>query len=50
MIGGQNLYNQPVQNNLRTYDNIQKIAAGQEDDYRTGCLLGYPFIKEYIWL
>ena len=50
MIGGQNLFNQPVRNDLRTYDNIQKIAAGQGDDYRTGCLLDYPYIKEYIWL
>ena len=41
-------FNQPVRNDLRTYDNIQKIAAGQGDDYRTGCLLDYPYIKEYI--
>ena len=25
MIDGQNFFNQPVKNNLRTYDNIQKI-------------------------
>ena len=25
-------------NNLRTYENIQEIATGQEDDYTTDCL------------
>ena len=28
MIDGQNFFNQPVKNNLRTYDNIQKTATG----------------------
>ena len=26
MIDGQNVFDQPVKSNLRTYDNIQKIA------------------------
>ena len=26
---------------MRTYDNIQKIAVGQGDDYRIGSLLDY---------
>ena len=39
MINGQKFFNQPVENDLRTYDNIQKIATGQGDDYITGCLL-----------
>ena len=33
MIDGQNFFEQPVKSNLRTYDNIQKIATGQGDDY-----------------
>ena len=32
---------------LRTYDNIQKIATGQGDDYTTGCLLDYLYFKNY---
>ena len=28
MIDGQNFFNQPVKNTLRTYDNIQKTATG----------------------
>ena len=36
MIDEQNFFDQPVKNNLRTYDNIQKIAFDQGDDYTTG--------------
>ena len=32
---------------MRTYDNIQKIAAGQGDDYTTSCLLDYSYFKDY---
>ena len=39
MINGKNFFDQPVENNLRTYDNIRKNATGQGDDYTTGCLI-----------
>ena len=39
MVDGQNFFDQLVKNNLRTYDNIRKIATGQGDDYTTSCLL-----------
>ena len=39
MINGENFYDQPIKNNKVTYENIRKIAAGQGDDYATGCLL-----------
>ena len=39
MIDGKIFFDQPVKNNLRTYDNIQKITIGQGGDYTTGCLL-----------
>ena len=29
-----------------TYENIRKIATGKGDDYKTGCLLDYPYFKE----
>ena len=32
MIDGQNFFDQPVKNDLRTYYSIQKIATGQRDD------------------
>ena len=42
-----NAFDQPVKNNFRTYDNIQKITIGQRDDYTTGCLLDYNYFNEY---
>ena len=47
MVNGRNFFNQPVKNNLRPYNNIQKIAIGQGDDYTTGCLLVYPYFESY---
>ena len=41
MIDGKSFFDQPVKNNLRTYDSIFKIAKGQGDDSTTGCLLHY---------
>ena len=46
-IDGQNIFDQPVRNNLRTYDNIRKIAIGQGDDYTTACLLDYNYFINY---
>ena len=40
------LFNQPVKNDIRTYDNFQKIATSQGDDYTTGSLLDYPYFKD----
>ena len=45
MIDGENVFDQPVKKYLRTYDNIQKIATGQGNDYTVGCLLDYPYFK-----
>ena len=50
MIDGRNYFDQPVKIYLRTYDNIWKIVTGQGDDYTTGCLLDYPYFKEYYKL
>ena len=50
MIDGRNFFNQPVQNDLKRYDDIRKIATGQGDDYRTGCSLDFPYFKKYYKL
>ena len=44
---GQNFFEQPLKNDLRTY-NIRKITIGQEDDYTTGSLLDYTYFKEKL--
>ena len=46
MIDGRDFFDQPIKSDLKTYDNIRKIAAGQRDDYKTGCLLGCPYFKK----
>ena len=33
VIDGQNVFDQPIRNNLISYDNIRKISTGQGDDY-----------------
>ena len=47
MINGPNVLDQPVNNNLITYENIRKIATGAGDDYMTGCLLDYNCFDNY---
>ena len=42
MVDGRSFFDQTVKHDLRTYDNIRKIATVQGDDYTTGCLLYYP--------
>ena len=47
MFDGQNFFDQPVKNNIKTYDNIPIIATGQGHDYTTVCLLDYNYCNEY---
>ena len=47
MIDVKNFFDQPVKSDMRTYDNIQKIATVQGDDYTTGCLLDYNYFNNY---
>ena len=45
MIDGKIFFDQPINSDLQTYENIRKIATG-EDDYTTVCLLDYSYLKE----
>ena len=47
MIDGKNLFDQPVKNDISTYDNIRKIATVQGDDYATGYLLDYVYSNRF---
>ena len=47
MIDGKNFFDQPINSDLKTYENIRKIATGQGDDYTTGCLLDSSYFKDY---
>ena len=43
----RNIFEKPVKNNKRTYNNIQKIISNQGNVYATGYLLDYPYFKKY---
>ena len=43
MIDGRNSFDQLLQNNLRTNDNV---ATGHGDDYATVCLLHYLYFEK----
>ena len=48
MIDGKNVFDQLLNSDLKTYENIIKVTTGQGDDYTTGCLLDYSsFINYY---
>ena len=50
MVDGKNFFDYPVKNDFRTYENIRKIVTGQGDDYTTGSLLDYNYIKDYYMM
>ena len=46
MIDGKNFFNQPINNDYKTYENIFEIATSKGDGHTIGCLLDYPYFKE----
>ena len=47
IIDGRIFYDQPVNDLVKQNDEIRKTAAGQGDDYITGCLLDYQYFKDH---
>ena len=47
IIDGRNFYDQPINDLVKQYNEIRKIATGQGDDYTTGCLLDYQYFKDH---
>ena len=43
---GKNFFDQPTENDFKTYNNIRKIANGQGNDYTTVSLLNFNCFKE----
>ena len=48
LIDGRNFYDQPINDSIRKYDEIRKIATEKGDNYATGCLLDYDYFKKII--
>ena len=47
LINGRNFYDQPINDLVKQYEEIRKTAAGQGDDYTTGFLLDYQYLKDH---
>ena len=41
---------QPINDQIKKYDEIRKIATGKGDNYTTGCLLDYQYFKDHYQL
>ena len=41
---------QPINDQIKKYDEIRKIATGQINDYTDGCLLDYEYFKDHYQL
>ena len=42
----ETFFDQPMNSMTKTNDTIRKVSTGQGDDYKTGCLLDYSYLKE----
>ena len=47
LIDGRNFYNQTINDLIKQYDEIRKIATGQGDDFTTRCLLDFQNFKDH---
>ena len=50
LIDGRNFFDQPINDQIKKYDEIRKIATRKRDDYTTGCLLDYQYFKDHYQL
>ena len=46
MIDWRNSFDQPIRNNIKTYENSRKVVTGQKDYFTASCLLDYPYFNE----
>ena len=45
IINEKNFYDQPIDSDIYRYEEIRKLTTGNVEDYTTGCLLDYEYIK-----
>ena len=50
LIDGRNFYDQPINDQIKKYDEIRKTATGKGDDCTTRCLLDYQYFKDHYQL
>ena len=45
IINGEKYYDQATDSDIKRYEDIRKLTTGQDEDYTTGCLLDYEYMK-----
>ena len=50
IINGKNFFDQPIDSDIKRYEEITKLTTEQSKDYTTGCLLDYDYIKNHYRL
>ena len=50
IINGKTFYNQPINSDIKRYEEIRTVTIGQGEDYTIGYLLGYEYIKNHYRL
>ena len=45
IINGEKVYDQATDSDIKRYEDIRKLTTGQDEDYTTGCLLDYEYMK-----
>ena len=50
IINGKNFYDQAIDSDIKREKEIRKLTTGQGEDYTTGCLLNYEYIKNHYRL
>ena len=50
IIIGKSTYDQSIYSDLQRYEKIRNLTRGIDEDYTTGCLLDYEYIKKFYRL
>ena len=50
IINGKKFYDQPIDSDIKRYEEIRKPTTGQSEDYTTGYLLDYDYVKNHYKL
>ena len=50
LISSRNFYDQPINDAIRKYDEIRKVATEKGDNYTTGCLLDCQYFNNHYQL
>ena len=50
IINGENFCDQQIDSDIKKFDEIRKLTTEQSEDYTTGCLVDYDYIKNHCKL